>query len=411
VRLWRALRIVALVLGALTLVLAALAISREPSVPVRGRPTAAEIRAGEDVLRQLDAIQAAGAGTISLDSAGSSGLAAIASRATGQERLRLDLHPDRVVAAGSHDLPLGLWLNFAVTALADGTGPPQLRISVGRLTLPSWATPLALGAARRILRFRGTDVPPLDEIVRTLAIGRDGLSARLRLPPGADVAGAMAQLRPSNVEADEVLRHWCRLARRQLSDPEPSLAGQVRRTFEGIAATPAAHRAAFVALAMLAVDPRVGELAGLTRARAAECAGPAASIRLAGREDLAKHWALSGALAAALGFEAAQAAGIYKELADSGSGGSGFSFVDLAADRSGLRAARLALAPRTAANAARRLAAATEEDLLPADLRSLPEGLSDAQFAARFGTPADPRYRAMVRTIDGSIERRWRDRR
>jgi hypothetical protein len=361
-------------------------------------------------MRQLDLVQEAGAGTIRLEAVALSGLAAIASRATGQERLRLDLHADRVVAAGSHDLPLGLWLNYAVTALADPPGPPKLLISVGRLTLPSWATPYVVGAARRFLRFRGAEMPPLDEIVRTLAIGRDGVSAGLHIPSGVDMAGTMAQLRASNVDAGQVLRAWCRLAQQQEGDPESSLAGQVRRAFEGGGGTPGANRAAAIALAMLAVDPRVGELAGVARVAAADCAGPAASIRLAGREDLAKHWALSAALAAALGFEAARAAGIYKELADSGSGGSGFSFVDLAADRSGLRAARAAFAPGTAAATASRLSAATEEDLLPVALRSLPEGLSEAQFAARFGSTADPRYRTMVRTIDAEIERRWPDR-
>ena len=123
-RVWRTLKAAALVVAVLALVAAALMLSREPAVPARGRPTAAELKAGEDAVRQLDAVQETGAGTIRLDSAALSGLAAIASRATGQERLRLDLHPDRVAAAGSHDLPLGLWLNFAVTALAEGPGVP-----------------------------------------------------------------------------------------------------------------------------------------------------------------------------------------------------------------------------------------------------------------------------------------------
>jgi uncharacterized protein YfiM (DUF2279 family) len=408
-RLRRFLRNTALLAVALAALLAALAVSGEPAVPPRRAPSAAEMAAGQDALRQLESVRETGRGTIRLDAAALNGLAAIASRAAGVERFRFDLRPDRVVAAGSQELVLGLWANFTVSALADGPGPPQMTVAVGRLTIPRWATPLGLKAARRILRFRGADVPPLDEMVRTLAITRGGLSADVRLPPGADVASALAQLRPTGVDADLVLRSWCRLAEAQRRDPETSLAEQVRRSFSSPddAGTPAANKAAMIALAMLTVDVRVGELAGLSRSRAAACAGRARPIRLAGREDLAKHWALSAALAAALGFDAAQAAGQYKELADSGSGGSGFSFVDLAADRAGLRAAREAFQPRTAASTARILAAATEEDLLPPELMSLPEDLSDARFAERYGSQQDERFRAAVRSIDVALDRIW----
>ena len=405
---WRFLKVAVLLAAALAVLLAALAISGDPAVPPAQAPSAAGLAAGRDALEQLEAVREAGRGTIRLDADALEGLAAIARRATGLERLRLELQTDRVVAAGSHDLPIGLWINFAVSAVADGPGPPRVRISVGRLTIPRWATPPALKAARRILRFRGADVPPLDEIVRTLAITRSGLAANVRLPADADVAGALAQFRPAQVDSALLLRAWCRLAEQQREDPESSLTVQVQRAFAGRnPGTPATNRAAMVALAMLAVDARVGELAGLTRSRAAECTAPGRSIRLAGREDLAKHWALSAALAAALGFDAARAAGQYKEMADSRSGGSGFSFVDLAADRAGLRAAQTAFDPRTAAPAAALLAAASEHDLLPPELMSLPEGLSDAQYAARFGSQADPRHRAVVRSIDAALDRRW----
>ena len=404
----RTLRIAALVLAALAVLLIALALSRAPAVPPRGVPSAAELAAGEDALRRIEAVRGTGRGTLRLDAAALNGLAAIASRAGGLERFRLDLESDRVVAAGSHELGLGLWANFAVSALADGPGPPRVRISVGRITLPDWATPLALKAVRRFLRFRGAEVPPLDEMVRTLAVNRDGLAADVRLPSDTGLTEALAGLRPGEADAELVRRAWCRLGEAQRRDPSASLVTHVRRAFADAAGNSASNRAAMVALAMLAVDVRVGELVGLPRAQAARCAPPAPVIRLAGREDLAKHWALSAALAAALGFDAAAAAGHLKEVADSDSGGSGFSFVDLAADRSGLRAARAAFEPRTAAGAARFLAVATEEDLLPPELIALPEGLSDADFAERYGSERGAGFRSVVGTIDAAIEERWR---
>ena len=51
-----------------------------------------------------------------------------------------------------------------------------------------------------------------------------------------------------------------------------------------------------------------------------------------GRHDLAQHVGVSAALTALSGPRAAEAAGLLKELLDSGEGGSVFSFADLAAD-------------------------------------------------------------------------------
>jgi hypothetical protein len=404
----RLLRVAGLLLLGFAALLTALALGRAPAVAPRNPPSSAELAAGEEALRQIQAIRESGRGTLRLDATALDGLAAIASRAGGIERFRLDLRHDRVVAAGSHELGLGLWANFAVTALADGPGPPRVAISLGRVTLPGWATPIALKAVRRFLKFRGAEVPPLDDMVRTLAVNRGGLAADVRLPSGTGLTQALAGLRPAQVEGELVRRAWCRLGAAQRQDPQSSLTAQVRRAFSDSAATPEANRAAMVALAMVAVDVRVGELVGLPRAQAAACAPPAQAIHLAGREDLAKHWTLSAALAAALGFEAAAVAGQYKELADAGTGGSGFSFVDLAADRAGLRAARSAFGAPTSARAARFLATAGEEDLLPSELLTLPEGLSDARFAERYGSRDDDRYRSVVRTIDAAIERRWR---
>ena len=55
-----------------------------------------------------------------------------------------------------------------------------------------------------------------------------------------------------------------------------------------------------------------------------------------GRRDLAQHFVLSAFLAANSGTQAAEAAGLAKEVVDA-QGPSGFSFTDIAADRAGIR--------------------------------------------------------------------------
>ena len=58
---------------------------------------------------------------------------------------------------------------------------------------------------------------------------------------------------------------------------------------------------------------------------------------LAGRRDLLQQFIVSAGLRVLAENGVPMAIGEFKELLDSRSGGSGFSFVDLAADRAGLR--------------------------------------------------------------------------
>jgi hypothetical protein len=148
---------------------------------------------------------------------------------------------------------------------------------------------------------------------------------------------------------------------------------------------------------------RAFSLAPQTMELARACARPSEEIRLAGRADLAKHWALSAALAVTLGPDAAGALGEWKELDDSLPEGSGFSLVDLAADRSGLHTARRATDPATAAAAAQQLAQATEQQLFPLSLLAAREGLSERQFLTRYGTIASHDYQAEVAAIDRAL--------
>ncbi|MGB7405054.1 MAG: hypothetical protein WA906_05150, partial [Pacificimonas sp.] len=120
-------------------------------------------------------------------------------------------------------------------------------------------------------------------------------------------------------------------------------------------------RGALVGLAMSTVDIGVARLVdsdGVWRGRSK----PEPQLAtLGGRRDLAMHFILSAALAtrdAGLG----QALGEWKELADSLPGGSGFSFVDLAADRAGTRLAMVLLDEDGTERAQDVLATARAED-------------------------------------------------
>ncbi len=107
-----------------------------------------------------------------------------------------------------------------------------------------------------------------------------------------------------------------------------------------------------------------------------------------GRRDLAQHFAVSAALAALMGPEAAEAMGIMKELRDS-QGGTGFSFADLAADIAGI-----AFATQVSGN--RLLLESLAESFSVSDflleLNDLPEGIPRAAFLERYGSIEDERF-------------------
>jgi hypothetical protein len=127
-----------------------------------------------------------------------------------------------------------------------------------------------------------------------------------------------------------------------------------------------------------------------------------AFVQLRQRHDFAQHFLISALIAAEAGTPLADAVGLWKELADARSGGSGFSFNDLAADRAGTRFGELAVGD--AARLQQRLAAGlSDADLLP-QVSDLPEHLPEAEFVARFGGVGGAGYQRLLATIESRID-------
>ena len=95
--------------------------------------------------------------------------------------------------------------------------------------------------------------------------------------------------------------------------------------------------------------------------------------------------------------------GIGKELMDSTPGGSGFSFVDMLANRAGILFAGAATTDPTAASGMqlRIRRGLAGEDLMP-DFQGLPEGIPDARFRTEFGGLGGEG----TRTVNDEISRR-----
>jgi hypothetical protein len=121
------------------------------------------------------------------------------------------------------------------------------------------------------------------------------------------------------------------------------------------------------------------------------------------RIDLAQHFIGSAALTASVNKQAAQIAGEEKELSDA-HGGSGFSFIDLAADKAGTRFGEMAT---SSPENARKMQKAMSEikdysDFMP-DPRDLPEHMNEADFKQRFESVNSPVYQDILKQIDARI--------
>lgn len=121
------------------------------------------------------------------------------------------------------------------------------------------------------------------------------------------------------------------------------------------------------------------------------------------RIDLAQHFIGAAAITASVNSQIAQVLGEEKELQDA-HGGSGFSFVDLSADKAGTRFGELATANQDSARKIQQAMTKIKDytDFMP-DPRTLPEHMDEATFKARYGAVGSEAYDKVSKEIDALI--------
>lgn len=166
------------------------------------------------------------------------------------------------------------------------------------------------------------------------------------------------------------------------------------------------NRAAILALGKILGDDNVARVGG----RDLDLGPPEARVALrrrillGGRGDLSQHFWVSAVLAVLSDESRSLAVGLSKEEMDSTPGGSGFSFVDMAANSAGIRMAAAATRNARAAHTMQsRIRQGVEvSDLLP-PLRDLPERITRDQLQADFGGLGGAETRRLLGEIDRRI--------
>lgn len=299
-------------------------------------------------------------------------------------------------------VPARPWLNIQLELREQAREPNLLRLQIGELTIPQpvtkWLLARLLAALYETPHYRLAR-----EIVDDIRLDKGQLRLRYQWTP------ALAQRARATLagEGNPAEQAYARALAQQLASPsEPvSLAKLLPPLFALAAARSDTGDPAQENLALLGVLGAWAERGRTARLLGLHVNGlPPFRARLRRRADLARHFLISAMLAAHGGGSLADAAGVYKELSDA-DGGSGFSFVDLLADRAGTR---FGLAATASAEAARRFqarvaAGVTEDDLIP-PMPTLTEGLNLASFRRNYQGVDSPRYREVMMEIERRLD-------
>ncbi len=299
--------------------------------------------------------------------------------------------------------PIGRYVNVEAT-LHEGNGLPRLDpFRIGRVPVPPTVTRFLLTAALDAW-YRSTGSVRTSEVIQAVSFSPDRMTLSYRwddevvtavrdvwLPAAqrerfeiynAELA-ALTRAAPAKMPLSELLHGLFGLAR------ERSVGGDWVPENQAVTAVLSLY------VTRGSVTALVPEARGWSR--------PARrTITLAGRRDLAQHFLVSAALAAHGGDVLAYALGELKEL-DDASGGSGFSFRDLGADKAGTALGLALVQPESAERVQQRLARVLDErDFMPT-VSDLEENMQVKQFAERYGSVDDARYREVVMRIDDRI--------
>jgi hypothetical protein len=341
-------------------------------------------------------------------------LVGFAQRANPKFQGRVNITPAASNFSASYKLPdnpLGSYVNFSALVM-PGPGVHVSEVRLGRIVLPGkptvstltwladWWTDsdIASQFVRQVERIVMFDTEmvislrPLDQFLRDLNDLKRGISVDTDL----------------SVRTAYYLKYIAGLKVGDSYSPQslavfmgPLFAETQSRSDKDSAILE--NEAAIMALAIYAGHHRFANFVGDVQPDAKHVAVPRRKPVLAQRSDLNQHFIFSAAIKvlSKQGFSAA--IGEFKELMDRADGGSGYSFVDLAADHAGLQFAQIATAPATAQKVQSVLAGQVDERLFFPSIAQLPENLDKASFVRRFNKVDSPEYQLLVDEIDRRI--------
>jgi hypothetical protein len=324
--------------------------------------------------------------------------------ANGGARLTLADRSMRAVASiRIPRLPQRATLNIAVLLRSNAGKIEIAQLSLGRITIPGAMARAAIDRAMPLIA--GTDrVEAFRRLVDQVRFQSERMEVDYRWDPQL-----LDKARDTLLTTDDqaALRHYLDVLldlQANGAARRGSLTGTLSALFEAARLRSQQHDPVAENVALLTLLGTWASQQDTRRLVAGSTRNPGYfALKIARRNDFARHFLASAALAARGDSTLSDAVGLFKEISDTDRG-SGFSFADIAADRAGSRFG--ALATRSAADARRlqqRMAAGvTEADIMPHAL-DLPENMRGEAFQQRFGHVGSAAYRQVMAQIEKRI--------
>ncbi|SCX50442.1 hypothetical protein [Nitrosospira sp. Nsp1] len=301
-------------------------------------------------------------------------------------------------------IPINGYINLAASVM-EVDGKPKLQsVQIGKLMLPDVLTQVLALQFMDWLRQSDEYKAGLDALKR-IKLSRNELSIVYRWAGGFS-KGMRASIIDKQ-ERERLLRYQSILAANSIRNEAVMPLSEILPPLVRVAAARsvngdalAENRAVILVMAfhVLGVSLKriVPEAANWPRAAPQ-------SITLDGRDDFAKHFMASAAIAAYADTMLSDAIGLYKEIEDS-LHGSGFSFNDIAADRAGTKFGEKAVISEASALQLqhRVVSGLKDADLMPL-WSDLPEFMSAMEFKQRFGGIDTPAYQGMMQKIEQRV--------
>lgn len=314
----------------------------------------------------------------------------------------------------------GAYYVNATIHIEAAQGPLQLKhVQVGRVSLPgrfalsllNWVADQAWG--------EGSGAQLLAK-VRSVSVHEQSVTVALDKPQGFGMTSLKQEsvalyrkLTGSATQKQEIEHYYQLAAAYSLLHPETSLVAYLQLVFQE-----AQRRTSVSGTPERAVLENTWALYGLAQLLGGknlqlmvneikhEDEIVSLKVTLGRRRDLQQHFIYSATLHLLTSQNMSSTVGETKELLDSLKGGSGFSFVDLLADKAGVRFAKLATANSQQALAVQDFFSRSERqesEVFPSKAR-LPEGLPQQLFEQQYKSIDSALYQQMVAEIDRRLD-------
>lgn len=341
-------------------------------------------------------------------------------RAVGQANALValdDSHLDLVISYRIDTFILPLYFNLSLT-IEEGDGLIVNQGAIGGLSLPGeWVLSFAEYAANTytnsvVATKAITTVESIDIHQSNIAVKLKPLDSLLREFKNIETGGSKKDAKLLKIK----IAHYLRLFDSTYVAPKtnPKSPGNSLGVYLQVAMAEAfvqsrngsatlENEAAILALAIYAGSTRFTALTGDLGFAINTIPSASPKPVLAGRRDLSLHFVFSAAIKLMSQKGISIAVGEFKELMDRGVGGSGYSFVDLAADLSGAHFADLAVNPTTAQYLQQVMLTDADEAMFMISIEGLEEGLSKQEFADKYTVVDSEAYKQVVNLINQRI--------